>query len=280
MSNVISAVISGSNDRPMPVDLHLPESENPPLVILVHGFKGFKDWGHFPIVADAFASAGFAFLRFNFSHNGTTLDQPSDFADLEAFAENNLIKELDDLQTILDGLHSGALFKETQLDLQNIFLVGHSRGGGIALISTAEDDRIKGLATWASVNHYDRGGYPLDVWEKEGRILIPNARTGQQMPMNWQFVEVLKANIDRLNIKAKSEAIKVPTIVVHGTEDPTVPYQEAEELALVNSLFELFTIDQGDHSFGGKHPLEGDSLSEHMELVVDATVRHFKPLVK
>lgn len=280
MSNVISAVISGSNDRPMAVDLHLPDSENPPLVIFVHGFKGFKDWGHFPIVADAFARAGFAFLRFNFSHNGTTLEQPADFADLNAFAENNLIKELDDLQTILDGLNNGALFNKTQLNLKNIFLIGHSRGGGIALISAAEDHRVKGLATWASVNHYDRGGYPLDIWEREGKILIPNARTGQQMPMNWQFVEVLKENMDRLNIKAKSETIKVPTLVVHGTEDPTVPYQEAEDLVLVNSRFKLITIEQGDHSFGGKHPMEGVSLSEHMELVVDATISHFKPLVE
>ena len=279
MSNVIHAIVAGSNERPMSVDLHLPMRENPPVVILIHGFKGFKDWGHFPLVGDAFANAGFALLRFNFSHNGTTTDQPTDFADLAAFAENDLIKELNDLQSIIDGLNNRSLFGRTELDLKNIFLVGHSRGGGIALISAAEDTRIKGLATWASVNHYDRGGFPLDVWERDGRILIPNARTGQQMPMNWQFVQVLKANIDRLNIMEQSAKINVPTIVVHGTEDPTVPYQEAQDLVLVNSMFKLITVHQGDHSFGGKHPMEGVSLSEHMELVVDATLRHFNPLI-
>ena len=280
MSNVMNAVISGSNDRPIPLDLHLPEQEKAPLVIMVHGFKGFKDWGHFPLVGGAFANAGFAFLRFNFSHNGTTPDHPSEFVDLEAFAENNLIKELDDVQTILNELHEGNVFTEASLDLDNVFIIGHSRGGGIALISAAEDDRIKGLATWAAVNHYDRDGFPLDVWEKHGKILIPNARTGQDMPMNWQFVEVMKANMDRLSIKNQSEKVNVPTLVVHGTKDPTVPYSEAQEMAKWNNRFELLTISDADHSFGGKHPQEGVSLSEQMEVVVDATIRHFKPLVQ
>lgn len=280
MSNVMHAVISGSNDRPIPLNLHLPEQEKAPLVIMVHGFKGFKDWGHFPIVGDTFAKAGFAFLRFNFSHNGTTPESPSDFVDLEAFAENNLIKELDDVQSILDALQEGKLFPDASLDLSNIFIIGHSRGGGIALITAAEDDRIKGLATWAAVNHYDREGFPLDVWEKHGKILIPNARTGQEMPMNWQFVQVMKANMDRLNIRLQSENVNVPTLVVHGTKDPTVPFSEAKEMTEWNDSFELLTVDEADHSFGGKHPLEGASLSEHMELVVDATVRHFEPLVR
>lgn len=280
MSNVMHAVISGSNDRPMPLDLHLPEQKKAPLVIMVHGFKGFKDWGHFPLVGNAFAEAGFAFLRFNFSHNGTTPESPSDFVDFEAFAENTLIKELDDVQIILDELHSGNLFSAASVDLDNIFIIGHSRGGGIALISSAEDNRIKGLATWAAVNHYDREGFPLDVWEKQGKILIPNARTGQEMPMNWQFVEVMKANMDRLSIKSQSEKVNVPTLVVHGTKDPTVPYSEAKEMTEWNDSFELFTIDDADHSFGGKHPQNGESLSEHMEVAVDATIRHFKPLVR
>lgn len=56
-----------------------------PVIIFSHGFKGFKDWGHFPIVAQWFAEKGLAFVRFNFSHNGTTPEQPCDFANLDNF---------------------------------------------------------------------------------------------------------------------------------------------------------------------------------------------------
>lgn len=67
-----------------------------PLVIFAHGFKGFKDWGTHNMVANLFAENGFRYLKFNFSHNGTTVDKPIDFADLIAFSENTFSIELDD----------------------------------------------------------------------------------------------------------------------------------------------------------------------------------------
>ena len=51
-------------------------TDKKPLVIFVHGYKGFKDWGAWSLVAKSFAEAGFYFVKFNFSHNGTTLDNP------------------------------------------------------------------------------------------------------------------------------------------------------------------------------------------------------------
>ena len=60
-----------------------------PLVIFSHGYKGFKDWGCWNLVAEAFKNSGFAFVKFNFSHNGGTIKQPLDFPDLDAFDENN-----------------------------------------------------------------------------------------------------------------------------------------------------------------------------------------------
>ncbi|RZV60365.1 MAG: alpha/beta hydrolase, partial [Flavobacteriaceae bacterium] len=43
-----------------------------PLVIFCHGYKGFKDWGAWDLVANAFMEAGCFFVKFNFSHNGGT----------------------------------------------------------------------------------------------------------------------------------------------------------------------------------------------------------------
>ena len=38
-------------------------------------------------MAEAFAKAGYFFVKFNFSHNGTTIDDPDNFGDLEAFGK-------------------------------------------------------------------------------------------------------------------------------------------------------------------------------------------------
>src|SRR5260221_9862865 len=81
---------------------------NAPLVIFAHGFKGFKDWGTHNLVARYFAANGFRFLKFNFSHNGTTPDHPIDFADLIAFSDNTFTIELEDLKYVIDFACNGA----------------------------------------------------------------------------------------------------------------------------------------------------------------------------
>ena len=43
-----------------------------PAVVIVHGFKGFKDWGFFPLVAQRLAAAGHAAVSFNFTGSGVT----------------------------------------------------------------------------------------------------------------------------------------------------------------------------------------------------------------
>lgn len=63
-----------------------------PVILFIHGFKGFKDWGHFNLIADEVAKRDFIFVKFNLSHNGTTVENPTDFVDLEAFSNNNSVK--------------------------------------------------------------------------------------------------------------------------------------------------------------------------------------------
>src|ERR1044072_3126542 len=93
--------LEGSHVKPILTDIFYDENAaQKPVVIYAHGFNGFKDWGNFDLIAKQFAAAGFVFIQFNFSHNGTTVEQPEDFADLEAYGNNNYTKELDDLSTV------------------------------------------------------------------------------------------------------------------------------------------------------------------------------------
>ena len=77
-------------------------AEKLPLVIFAHGYKGYKDWGAWNLMAEKFAEAGFFFVKFNFSHNGTTLEKPLEFDDLEAFGNNNFSKEMSDYDEVLN----------------------------------------------------------------------------------------------------------------------------------------------------------------------------------
>ena len=84
---------------------------------------------------------------------------------------NNFILELDDLNSVIDSISQNNDIKN-EIDLQNITLIGHSRGGGIAVIKASEDSRITKVITWAGVSDFASRfpqGQPLKEWEK--RIL-------------------------------------------------------------------------------------------------------------
>ena len=126
-----------------------------PIIIISHGFKGFKDWGWFPYAAASFASRGYTVVTFNFSSNGV---KETDFDELEKFAINTYSRDLMDLEALLLCIHQRRLPMSEKLDVKRIFLLGHSRGGGSSLIFAAEHGDIKGVVTWnssATANLFD-----------------------------------------------------------------------------------------------------------------------------
>ena len=95
--------IPGSAGKPISIDVtYKADAQLKQVVVFCHGFKGFKDWGPFNKIASHFAQQDIVFIKFNFSYNGTTTDDPLNFGDLEAFGNNNFCKELDDLALVLD----------------------------------------------------------------------------------------------------------------------------------------------------------------------------------
>jgi alpha-beta hydrolase superfamily lysophospholipase len=277
MIKVENLTINGSKGKPIVMDLLFKETEDAkPVVIFCHGFKGFKNWGHYDLLATEFARHDFVFLKFNFSYNGTTLENPADFADLEAFGNNNFTVELDDLGLVIDFIEKNAEMYSG--DKNKIFLIGHSRGGGIAILKTGEDKRIKKLSTWASVKdaadffiHQD-----LEKWKSDGFIYTLNSRTQQNMPLNYQIYENYIANTDRLNIAKASVNINVPWLIVHGTNDDAVQFSSAEKLNQLNKNSVLLKMEHGNHTFGGKHPWEQLNLPEDAKIVADETILFFK----
>ncbi|MEX2588953.1 MAG: prolyl oligopeptidase family serine peptidase, partial [Chitinophagales bacterium] len=239
--------IKGSRNKPILLDIFYEASSQPlPVVIFSHGFKGFKDWGHFNLVAQQMAEAGFLFVKFNFSHNGTTPEKPEAFADLEAFGHNNLSTELDDLKLVIDFILDEAWGNQA-IDKNALNLLGHSRGGGISILKAASDKRVSKLCTWSAVSSFDRffDSYFTDEWEKNGVIYIPNSRTKQQMPLYKQYLDDLKKNADRLDILATAKKLKKPYLIVHGTDDTTVDYRKAKALKEAAPCSTLLTVQGG-----------------------------------
>ncbi|MFT4848010.1 MAG: pimeloyl-ACP methyl ester carboxylesterase [Sediminicola sp.] len=262
--------------KPIIYDVYFEPSSGPkPVVIFAHGYKGFKDWGAWELVAETFAKAGFFFIKFNFSHNGGTIEQPIDFPDLEAFATNNYSIELDDLNRIVDFITSNnSFFKE--INSEKINLIGHSRGGGIVLIHAEEDHRVGSVTTWAGVSdfkaRFNKGTRVFDNWLKSGVTYIENSRTKQQLPHYLQFYKDFEKNEERLTIKRAVSHLSKPQLIIHGSDDTTVPIDEAIAVSTWNSESNLEIINGADHVFGSIHPWKEKNIPPNLQQAASYTI--------
>ena len=146
--NKKSFVIKSSESKEFPISCDYSyKEENPKIVIFCHGFKGFKDWGCWNLVANYFVNNGLNFLKFNFSQNGTTLDNVNQISDFKSFRNNNYSIELQDLIRVINHIKS----PKSLVKCNDLYLIGHSRGGGIACLATQYHPEIAKLVTWASV---------------------------------------------------------------------------------------------------------------------------------
>ena len=245
-----------------------------PAVVFCHGFKGFKDWGPFPAWGRALANHGFVSVHFNFSHNGVTPEHPTEFVDLEAFAQNTYTLELNDLQAVM-GYVATAAQGDAPIDVERIGLMGHSRGGGTAILQTSRDDRVRALATWSSVSTF-LGRFSrsqIQDWTETGTTTIENQRTGQTMRLDRVLYDDAVENADALDVLEAASTIDVPWLVVHATDDEAVDIAAAQRLTEASSSAELIEV-RGGHTFGGAHLFE-EPVPESLQEVWDATLHHF-----
>jgi predicted dienelactone hydrolase len=283
MPAVKNIILTGAENKPIATDIfYLNTSEQKPVVIYAHGFNGFKDWGNFDLIASQFSSAGFVFVKFNFSHNGTTPEHPEEFVDLEAYGNNNYTKELYDLDRVIDWVCAANNPYAAHINSNKVYLVGHSRGGGIVLLKAAEDERVKAVTSWASVSKCRTpwGGWPSEKikdWIDKGVTYITNSRTKQELPLYYQLFDDYQFNKERLDIETAVKGLKIPILICHGFADTSVDVEKAYQLNEWAPSSKLFLVES-DHVFGRKHPWTGAVLPKPMQMVVEQTIDFFRAI--
>jgi len=250
--------------------------EGQPLLLFCHGFKGFKDWGSFPYVADSLAGRGITTIRFNFSCNGVG-ESLTEFDELEKFGRNTYAREIADLKVLTEWILSGQLPLPEHVDKGRLFVLGHSKGGGDAILFGAGNPDVAGIISWngiADVNLFD-DKLRRQIAEN-GVGYIPNARTGQNMPITRAVIDDVDQNREAYHLLDKAARMEQPLCIIQGRDDFARLVKGAERLQQAAKRSELHWIEGGDHTFQARHPFQGTT--QPLEEAIERTASFVLPM--
>ncbi|WP_232699591.1 alpha/beta hydrolase [Brevibacillus daliensis] len=245
------------------------EGEKQPILLFCHGFKGFKDWGSFPYVAEQLSERGITVIRFNFSANGVG-ESTTEFDELEKFGINTFAREIADLTALVEAIKQNKLPHAEVMDYEKIFVMGHSKGGGDSILFGTDNPDIKGIITWNGISHVNLFDQKLrqEISEK-GVSYIINGRTGQEMPITQVVIDDVDQNQEAYHLVEKVRHMSQPICIIQGDKDFARLVQGASILQEAAKRGELHWIVDADHVMNTKHPFAGSS--EQLEEAITIT---------
>ena len=193
-----------------------PQGATGPLpgLVLCHGFpsgpQGAATAGEsYPELADRLAAqAGWAVLAFNF--RGTDGSE-GDFS---------LGGWLTDLRRATEHLLVSG-------EVDGVWLAGFSTGGALALCAAGEDERVRGVAAFAAPAEFGQ-------WADDPEAFLEHARSVgvvRSDPFPPSMPDWSRELREIRPVALVSKVPPRPVLLVHGSEDDTVPVMDARALA-------------------------------------------------
>lgn len=273
-----SGSVPSSENSPIFYDLYTPVTSAGsifPVILFLHGFKGFKDWGAFPDACEELARAGFAVVAFNFSLNGVG-ENLLEFDEPELFARETLSQDLEDVGTVINAIKEKKISSDKViLNTDRMGIIGHSRGGHTAIISAAEYSDIHCLVTWNAVADYNArwSDEMISDWKKSGFTEIKNSRTGQVLQIKKVVYDDAIQNADKLMAIRRIQELHIPSMFIAAKEDEAVPFSETEKLFRKSPADdkEIRLISEAGHTFNIAHPFEEEDFPPQFTEALDFT---------
>lgn len=201
------------------------EEKSSTLIILLHGFLASKEDLYF--LAKEFAREGFDALCIDLYGHGETQGE---------FKELTISKCVNDIHEIISS------FREMK-SYSKYSLLGYSIGGYIALSYCLKHNGITSSVLCAPVSDFKELFKQADIKEWKESNMLKDIELGININLNYEFY---KDGIEIFNYK-KAHEIKNKTLIIHGSNDSVVPYEQSIKLneTLQNST--LYLIDNGEH---------------------------------
>ncbi len=253
-------ILIDAGDHKIPATLTLPvvkDGVKVPAVVMCHGNGSTRhEAGNaYDYTAPELAKAGIASIRFDYIGNG---DSTEDYID---YTHDKGAEDASKCREYLAALSS--------VDAGRIGIMGWSQGGRVALLAAARDENFKSVVTWAGaygVKDSDKEEYEIALKDGYYEVTYNWRDSLKQSPAYYEC----SMNID---YDKEAAAIKVPYLLIQGTNDTSVVPETAEKVyeALKNTAKKaIYWLEGGQHTFGVFTP--GDT---SLETITGETVKWF-----
>jgi pimeloyl-ACP methyl ester carboxylesterase len=265
-----------SGDAIIHGDIHHAGHRICPILLIIHGFRGSKNWGFFPTIAKEFAQSGSIVISWNMSLNGYSenvqnIDQP------ENFARNTITQEIRDTQSIIDSILHDDLILSNDLRSKwngDIHVLGHSRGGGVGILICEKNPSIKKLALWNTISRFGRfTERQKKLWSETGTFPIDETEDGKVIAMNYTYISDLELHGEEYSPLRAITEVSADILIVHAEQDMTVPIREAYTLQEKSHFAQMHSIPQAGHIFGCTHPFT--EMTSSLRDAIDSTTAFF-----
>jgi pimeloyl-ACP methyl ester carboxylesterase len=252
----LELMIETDGDRCISADLRSGAAgREQPLVIVCHGFLGYKRWGFFPYLSEKIAAAGFNVLTFSFSLNG--VDERTGFITRpEEFAMNTVSREISDLEHVLRFSQGGGL--PCRISASGCGVVGHSRGAAVAILVSARTAGISSLVTWSTPSRLDRYSERRKrLWKREGALSFNDSRAESRLRLDYTYYEDIARHGEEFDLSRHAADLRIPHLLIHGRRDAAVTVGEMMGLygdePPASARLEI--LPGCSHTFGVKDPM-------------------------
>ena len=208
------------------------------IVVVAHGVTGRHDRPYLDALAAGLAARGIAALQITYAGNGASEGR---------FEDCTISKEVGDLGSVLDAL-----------DGWRVGYAGHSMGGAVGTLRTAQDERVRALCSLAGMVQVQPFMERTFGHLSPGEAMLDKP----ECPLSQVFLDDARAIGDTLSA---AREVTVPWLLVHGTVDELVPLSDSEEVVAVNPGAELVTLPGAEHRVTGC-----------VEAMVEATAAFFE----
>jgi dipeptidyl aminopeptidase/acylaminoacyl peptidase len=208
-----------------------------PFVIMLHGFKGYKEEPTYSELAKMLLEKGIGSIRFDatgFGESEGTIDDEYRFSNY-----------LNDTERVYNWLKNQKIVNN-----QRIGLMGHSVGAMMTIVFASKNKDVKSLVAVSPADIFatrDDFGGKLKLWKKQGYLKVNSSQAvGGYVKVPYKYVE----DIQNYDIREYVQKVNIPKLFILGLKDKTViPDQTRDIYKAALRPKKLIEIKDMDHFY-------------------------------